>query len=399
MLDLRVIQSRAVVAISAAAGVVISGLFMPVASAADQTRRPTGHVWTNVSTGSQHSCGVRLDHTLWCWGSNGASALGLGYGHWEDEDRPTQVGTDSNWRSVRSGESHTCGLRIDGTLWCWGWNGFGQVGVGSHDTVIYEPSQVGSDTDWSSVALGYGHTCATRTDGTLWCWGRNSYGELGIGEGARRKLSPVQVGSDTDWAAFDGEFPLAHSFTCALKLAGTAWCWGNNESGQLGLGDHKRRYLPTQLPGADWTALTPGGTHACGLRSDGTLWCWGANGIGQLGIGGTRSTSTPVQVGTDADWARVDAGQEHTCAIRHEGTLWCWGSNIYGSLGLGDVRRETRPTQVGVEDTWSEVRAGGTHTCAVRTHHTLWCFGRNYQGQLGLGDHGDGTDRQLPTRV
>ena len=365
-----------------------SGVIAPAtASGRDAVPPPTGHVWAQVAAGEGHTCGVRRDHSLWCWGEGGSR---LGHGDFDDRLVPTQVGTDTNWATVGVGEAHTCAVRTDHTLWCWGWNGFGQLGLGDRDPDRYIPAQVGTDIDWASVTLGYGHTCATRTDATLWCWGRNVYGELGLGDRKLRK-TPTRVGSGSDWAMVDASITY-HSYTCATRTDATLWCWGRNDVGQLGVGDTRLRTAPTQV-GTDtnWALVSAGGGHTCATRIDATLWCWGDNYTGQLGLGDRGNRRSPAEVGSDTDWAYPNTGYFHSCATATDGSLWCWGDNLHGQLGLGGTRRHSTPARVGSDTNWGAVSTGASHTCANRTHHTLWCWGRNYWGQLGLGDR---TDRQ-----
>ena len=139
-----------------------------------------------------HTCGVRTDRTLWCWGLGSYGELGIGHTS-AAEAFPVQVGSTSTWDTVAVGAFTSCATRTDASLWCWGYNALGQVGIGSTKQRIVSPQQVGAGQSWSAVSVGLFHTCATRTDGTLWCWGQNSFGALGNGstdDGNR----PEQVG-------------------------------------------------------------------------------------------------------------------------------------------------------------------------------------------------------------
>ena len=345
--------------------------------------------WTAISVGGEHSCGVRDDGTLWCWGRGSHSRLGLG----DESDRksPTQVGHDADWESISSGAFHTCGVREDGTLWCWGRGSDGRLGVGDQSNRT-TPVQVGDDMDWESVSSGAFHSCGVREDGTLWCWGRGSDGRLGLGDESSRD-KPEQVGDDTDWESVSS----GSSHTCGVRDDGTLWCWGSGDDGRLGMGDEWDRHTPEQVgDDTDWESVSSGHWHSCGVREDGTLWCWGDGESGQLGRGDESGRDTPGQVGDDADWESISAGLWHTCGVREDGTLWCWGAGTFGRLGLGDGSDRDTPEQVGDDTDWQNVVAASSHSCGVRDDGTLWCWGRNSNGELGLGDE---SNRDTPAQV
>ena len=277
---------------------------------------------------------------------------------------------------VSTGIDHSCAIRADHTLWCWGTGSRGRLGHGDNETYL-EPEQVGSDSDWKQVAAGGSHTCAVRTDDTLWCWGRNRGGQLGHDDDDDRD-APEQTGDETDWAMVS----TGGTHTCGIRQEGTVWCWGTGRRGRLGHGDDEDRWAPEQVGGdSDWVAVSAGLRHTCGLRDDATLWCWGR---------GTGS-DTPGQVGSDSDWDSISAKRGFTCAIRDDATLWCWGGGEDGQLGLGDTEDRDDPEQVGSDADWSAVNSGMFHACATRDDDTLWCWGDGDNGRLGHGD----TDRRL----
>jgi hypothetical protein len=153
---------------------------------------------------------------------------------------------------------------------------------------------------------------------------------------------------------------------------GTLWAWGNNEYGQLGIGNNTNANTPQQV-GTDnkWVSVAAGLTYSLALKSDGTLWAWGSNSDGQLGIGNTNNTSTPQQVGTDNKWVSVAAGLRHTLALKSDGTLWAWGNNIFGQLGIGNTTRATTPQQVGTDNKWVNIAGGFNHSLAIKSDGTL----------------------------
>jgi alpha-tubulin suppressor-like RCC1 family protein len=323
----------------------------------------TGSQWRQVSTSGDAdytTCGVRIDGTLWCWGDNSNGQLGDGTT--TDRTNPTQVGSGTTWAQADVGGNHTCAVRLDGTSWCWGLNDVGQLGDGT-TTQRTTPTQVGSGTAWAVVAAGSDHSCALRYDGTAWCWGDNGNGRLGDGTTTERH-SPTQVGSGTTW----GTVQLGGDHSCATRSDGTVWCWGANANGQLGDGSTTDRSSPTQVGSATtWSTVRGGYRHTCGTRTDGTLWCWGLNSTGQLGDGTSTQRTSPVQVGSLTTWAGVDAGTDHTCAVRTSGTAWCWGSNVNGQLGDGTTTQRTAPVQVGTATMWTAITAGYKTSAALLT--------------------------------
>ena len=378
--------------LTVAGGLLIAVSLPAAVGAAEAPHEGAGSGWSTISAGGLYTCGVRPDHTLWCWGDNSVGQLGLGDA--KTRTSPIQVGVASDWVGLATGFDHTCAIRTDHSLWCWGSDRGGQLGLGPTGK-RKAPTQVGAGTDWTGVTAGYTHTCGIRSDHTLWCWGGGSFaGQLGLGDLTDRS-SPTQVGTRTDWAMVKA----GDSHTCATRTDHTLWCWGYNGQGQLGLGDFTDRSSPTQVGSrTDWADLSAGdGYHTCATRTDHTLWCWGHNGVGQLGLGDTTNRTTPSQVGTASDWYGLSAGHKQTCATRPDHSLWCWGLNNSGQLGVGDTTDRTVPTQVGIGVGWAAVSAGGSlHTCAIRSDHTLWCWGYNAQGQLGLGDR---DNRTVPARV
>ncbi|MFN8074221.1 MAG: hypothetical protein U0Q15_02235 [Kineosporiaceae bacterium] len=323
-----------------------------------------------------------------------AAALGAGTG--------PAAASDGTWSSLDGGDQHTCAVRSDdASLWCWGDNSYGQLGLGTTDTVVRTtPVRVGTDR-WSQVTAGARHTCAVRTDSTLWCWGSNTYGQLGVGDTATR-TRPTQVRTATSssfWMVSGGAF-----FTCGTSTDWKAHCWGRNDSGQLGVGDHTNRYSPVSvMPGTSFDRVTLGATHACATvagQSPTSLWCWGANSSGQLGVGDTAERSTPVQV--PGSWLKVQyehemsafaLGMGHSCGLGADRALYCWGSNYYGELGVGDLTARTRPTKVKDGTFWGKIAAGALFTCGTTTdvNKVMLCWGNNSNGQLGTGN----TTKQL----
>lgn len=346
--------------------------------------------WNIASAGPYNTVATKNNGELWGWGISGPS-LGVGTIHPSiDVTVPNQVGSDTDW-DVVSGSILSAGVKSDGTLWVWGKNDAGQLGLG--DTVQRNlPTQLGTDTHWEKVSIGYNFMLALKDDGTLWSWGINDAGQLGLGDIVNRSV-PVQVGTDTHWTNISGGFQSSF----ALKDDGTIWSWGYALNGQLGLGDGVDRHVPTQIgTDTDWTAIHSTYNHALALKSNGTLWSWGS-GYGEpvLGNGTNGSSNSPIQVGTDTNWALIWGGIFVSAAIKSNGTLWTWGPNDDGRLGLGDTTDRLVPTQVGTDTDWVTVSISDA-LFAIKSNGTMWSSGSNGAGQLGLGDR---IERHVLTQI
>src|SRR3989344_6242212 len=243
------------------------------------------------------------------------------------------------------------------------------------------------------ISARYKHTIAIKSDGTLWAWGYNLYGQLGDGTTSQRN-SPVQIGTDNNRVSISA----GGYHTIAIKSDGTLWAWGSNDSGQLGDGTYNNKTTPTQITtvAANWVSISTGGLHTLAIKSDGTLWAWGYNSGGQLGDGTATQRNSPVQIGTGNNWTSIAAGYYHTIAIKSDGTLWAWGYNGYGQLGDGTMVNKSSPAQIGTDNNWASIEAGGYHTLAIKSDGTLWAWGDNGYGQLGDGTN---TDRFSPVQV
>jgi len=323
--------------------------------------------WSDVSSGMYHSVTVKTDGTLWAWGGNGNGELGLG--DTTPRSSPVQVGTDEDWSVVGDSKNHVLAIKTNGKLYAWGLNNWGQLGLGDSGNKYSSPVQVGTDEDWSDVAPAGLHTIASKTNGKLYSWGAGNSGELGQGPTISGvQPNPGQIGSDTDWSyisAGDGN-------STAIKTDGTLWTWGENFNGQLGLGDSgggTERFSPTKVgTDEDWSEVEI--SDFCGaVKTGGTLWTWGKNAQGQLGQGDFNvHRSSPTQVGIDEDWSVVDVSQNwHMAAIKTGGTLWAWGNNDYGQLGQGNTTDYSSPVQVGTDEDWSGVDCGFYHILGLKT--------------------------------
>jgi alpha-tubulin suppressor-like RCC1 family protein len=272
--------------------------------------------WKLVSCGRYHSTAIKTNGTLWTWGFNYYNALGLSDS--THRSSPTQVGSLTDWKQVACGNYHNIAIKTDGSLWGWGSNGAYNLGLGpgwSNQYSPWAPVQIGTQTDWQYVSCGQHYTLAIKTDGSLWSWGYNLYGQLGVENSSQWVYtisSPIQVGSLTTWQSITGG--VKH--TVAIKTDGSLWCWGGNEVGQLGLGDITHRSSPIQIGALNnWQSVSGGMDFTTAVKTDGTLWSWGNNPYGQLGVGDTTHRSSPVQVGARTNWKLVTGGFYHSIAL------------------------------------------------------------------------------------
>lgn len=318
--------------------------------------------WLKIGGGNYFVSAIKTDGTLWTWGQNSNGQLGLGNTTYYSS--PKQVGLLTNWSYISgAGVTYFNGaIKTDGTLWAWGYNGTGSLGLG--DTINRSsPTQVGALTNWAAISCGSIHALATKTDGTLWAWGSNYFGQLGINTHYNNYSSPKQVGSLTDWAKVAG----GNDFSAAIKTDGTLWTWGRGQYGQLGLGFSGYRSSPNQVGAlTNWLSVSCSTYAMIAIKTDGSLWTWGSGTNGVLGLGNTTSYSSPKQIGALTTWTKSACGRYFAGALRSDGTLWAWGSGGSGQIGIGNTTYYSSPKQVGSETTWRNINMGSASTIALK---------------------------------
>jgi alpha-tubulin suppressor-like RCC1 family protein len=316
--------------------------------------------WSSVDSGNRFNLAVRSDRTLWAWGLNSSGQLGLG--DVISRSTPTQIA--GLWKSASGGGTHALAIDSNNALYAWGTNDLGQLGLS--DLVSRSSPVLVNSGEWLSASAGLGQSLAINGQGNLFGWG--DYTAAGI----------VQNYSWTSVSVSYG----APIFYAGIRSDGGLWTWGDNNNGQLGHGDRTYRPNPTLL-GYSWSQVSCGNRRMAAIKSDGTLWTWGYNNSGQIGDGTTVERSSPVQVTGGGSWTSVVQGFLHVLGIKTDGTLWTWGYNNSGQLGDGTRISRSTPVQIG-SASWSSISAGNDHSGGLQGF-SLYMWGYNAAGQLGDG--------------
>lgn len=365
--------------------------------------------FTQMATGGQQVCGITGTRRLYCWGSDVNGNLGAGTtspdcsamvgGHCSLVPIPV-IGAE-RFVYVTTGEFHSCALTSNGTAYCWGGNYYGQVGTGTTGGEVRVPTQVIGGHTFTSINAGRMHTCGVDTSGDAWCWGWDSWGQLGAGvTGADRcsffssnepcSATPLKVTGSVRFAEVRGSEKL----TCARDVTGAPYCWGAEVGGtestdcQAGQNANCTRTPLLQVGGATFQKLGMGGVFRCGQKSDGVVWCWGYDYYGAFG-NGTAVTAAPdtlVRVAGGKPYDQITVGNGHMCGL-NAGSVECWGLNYSGQVGgvIGTDRYTPGPISGGI--TFSSVTAG-THSytvCGISTAGRGYCWGDGRSGNLGNG--------------
>ena len=342
--------------------------------------------------GTDHSLLLTSTGDVWAWGANYAGQLGDGTN--TERRAPVKVNTLGGVIAFSAGGAHSLAVTSDGRVWAWGTNIWGQLGDGSTTLSRNAPVQISGLTNVADVAASLLHTLAVRQDGTVWAWGSNEYGQLGIG-GTEIIDHSVPVAVPGLNGVIDVSASPSH--TVALKQDGSVWAWGSNLAGQLGDGTNTDRSSPVAVGGLTGiAAVGAGGFHTVALKQDGTVWAWGFNASGQLGDGTDINRSTPVQVSGLSGVVAVAAGYDYSIALKQDGTVWTWGANTFGQLGDGTASNRRMPVRVSVLSGVVAIAAGYAHALAVKQNGTVWAWGYNFFGQLGDGSE---VDRAVPVPV
>lgn len=345
---------------------------------------------TAITTGGdyngEHTCALTTGGGVKCWGYNDYGQLGDGTG--VDQHIPVDVnGLSSGIVAITARRNHTCALTTSGSVKCWGENDAGELGDNTLVSKNTPIDVIGLNSGITAIVTGSYHTCALTTGKNVKCWGENYSGQLGIGVAGGDKHIPVDVYGLTSGVA---TMALGYRHTCAVTTSASAKCWGNNDYGQLGdntSGFDRRIAVDVVGLSSGVAVLTAGGDHTCAATTNGITQCWGDNYFGELGDGTTENRHTPVDViGLSTGVSALTAGKDYTCALTNSGGVKCWGANYGGELGDGTTSNKHTPVDViGLSSGIAAISAGGYHTCALTMNGGVKCWGENVDGELGNG--------------
>jgi alpha-tubulin suppressor-like RCC1 family protein len=344
--------------------------------------------YTSVEAGDQHTCAVTTSGGAKCWGNGDLGKLGNG--STVNKSSPTDVtGLTSGVKAISSGQGHSCAVTTVGGVKCWGSNSSGELGDGTTTQRNTPVDVTGLTSGVTAVRAGIDFTCALLGAGTVKCWGKNMFGQLGDGT-TTSSTTPVSVVglSNVRFVSSNG------SHSCAL-VGSAVKCWGDNSS--LALGDSQVPLfssVPVSASVSGSSAIGSGVLHVCAV-SGGGAECWGENGNAELGNGTLTSTARAGTVsGLGSGVVAVTGGGYHSCAVTSGGAAKCWGWAYYGQLGNGVTNHGNSTTPVNVSGLGSGVTAisaGGTHTCALVTGGAAKCWGDRGFGKLGNGSQSSST--------
>lgn len=366
-----------------------------------------------VTAGFGHSCAIAFDNRVYCWGYNVNGQLGNN--SYATSYIPVLVNTDPvinrNFiTTIAAGSAHTCAADSSGNAYCWGNNYKEQIGLDKSTTTAKNPTLVSGLSGVTQLTAGDYHTCAIVESGRVYCWGSNGYGQLGIGATAAPDTCSDGYGcTNTPMLVTISGNPIiksiisGHGHTCALDTTGKVYCWGENNVDQLGIASSdtcagtdcsKSPIHISVLDSKGVVALNSSsgnGNAVCAITSAGTAYCWGADGSGQLGDGATTNRFASV---TGANTITISGkkiiamsvGDYHTCAITLDNLAYCWGANGSGQLGIGNYTTPVKtPTAVSINSSikLTSIASGSEYTCALDANNKSYCWGDNSLGQFG----------------
>lgn len=357
--------------------------------------RPTGFNLTAIAVGGNHGCGVTAANKAYCWGWNYFGQLGVNRLDLATESFPVPepVVTTQSFSSVSVNGYSSCALTPAGEAWCWGLNDVGQLGthatIGDVGGTVVPYAVLGGHT-FTRLSVGGSHTCGLGTDQKTYCWGGASDGQLGTG---KTQEEPVPTLVAVDPGTTFAEIASGLSSTCALDATGKAYCWGRNGSGQLGITEAPSEMILRNAPVAvsgnhTFQKLALVGSHVCALDQSGAAWCWGENEHGQIGDGSTTDRVFPVEVQTTERFVDIAVGAHHSCGLQSDGEVYCWGSNGNGQLGTGTLADAHTPQKVLGGHVFQTLRAGANVNCGITTASEALCWGSSYTGESGGGVSG-----------
>ena len=347
-----------------------------------------------IAAGDAHTCAIASNDVVWCWGDNTYGQLGssahasIPNGYALSPVQAAALPGGRVARRITSGNRHVCVLADDGTVWCWGENGFGQVGDSSLSNQP-DPVQVTLGGAATLVAAGGNTTCAVLTNNSVYCWGRNNRGQLGKGSASTFAQATPTVVTSIPSQLIVSSLDVGALHTCATSTAGDTWCWGAFDNGRLGTNGSSDVFTPQRistLSSGMSADVAAGFDHTCAVVGT-AAWCFGRNNNGQLGVDPSVTTEgfSPSAIQLSANARSVHVGTGFSCVVLVTNAVECFGVNDNGQLG-DTTMNSPRYTSAGVSGLSAnivDVAIGASHTCAVTNAGAVKCWGLNSLGQLG----------------
>ena len=338
---------------------------------------------------SDHMCGLLVNGTAMCWGYNAQGELGDN--STTQRNYPVAVSGGYNFSSLYVGRYDSCGLFSNGTLMCWGYNLYGEVGDNT-TTQRKIPTDINMTLNFTSVSIGDGETCGVASDGSAYCWGRNNLGEVGDNTTTTRIIPTLVLGNYNF-----SKISAGNEKVCGILTNGSAYCWGAQGSGGAanacmlgsGLGNNEcvDSWVPTPVYGNyNYSFLEANYFGYCGILTNGTAMCWAENSQGEIGDNTADTRNVPTPVYGNYNFSSISVGQTYSCGILTDGNIMCWGEGSYGGTGKGilsDYFSLPLKFGYGTSANYSKISAGYSHTCGLLTNGTAMCWGSNGNGQLG----------------
>ena len=358
------------------------------------TAGPPPVIFASLTAGFDHTCGLKTDGSAYCWGSNESGQLGIS--SMTQSSTPVAVSGGLTFIRLVAGGEHTCGLTAAGAAYCWGRGDDGQLGNGVFANRSL-PVPVSGNLTFSALGSGAYHTCGVTAVGAAYCWGWNWFGQLGNGETFTSSPAPRLVSGNLHFVSIAAGFGW---HTCGIIDTGAGYCWGHNDNYAVGVGLPSTPTPQAVSGGILFTHIATGVFHSCALNNAAAVYCWGDNHWSQLGDGtgfpDVPDRPTPGPVTGGSNMSVLTAGGGHNCMVSVAGAASCWGRNEAGQIGDGSLTERSTPVPVSGGLTFAVLAGGGAHTCGLTTAGATYCWGSNASGQLGDGTT---TGSPLPVRV
>ena len=336
--------------------------------------------------------GLAVTPELWVWGTNEINQLGINNTSNPYPQTPiTTFAGGANWKQVSAGNAFMAAIKTDGSLWTWGNNSYGKLGVGDSTERRTPVTTFAGTNTWKQVDCGEHHTAAIKTDGSLWTWGQNivgaASGQLGTFDTTNRNTPVTTFAGTNTWK----QVSAGRTHTAAIKTDGTLWTWGDGDNGKLGINGYADKNTPvtTFVGGTTWKQVSCGGQHTVAIKTDGSLWNWGRGGYLANNNAGSNIAFPVTTFAGGNDWKQASCSYFHTVAIKTDGSLWTWGvsNNNSGRLGnnVSNAVVNTPITTFAGGNNWKQVSCGTGFTLAIKTDGTLWGWGPNGNFNQALG--------------